>query len=880
MGSPKELQRLQLSEPETVTENISLRSPISSRIWQAEDPTHHLGFTGEDVSMRNFCVSVHGDNELEGGFSFDTEGLLGPSRDDSVDVLSTLPVVEVQEHHSSLQQDDCKTDLKKSEHSESQSYSERSSDGSTFTASQFKEVTHSGLKTSNVAIEREKGDLSTPGHSSKSAIFDSKTSYSDNIPHEPVIAREIQHTAVDSSSDLKSTSSEKAYSNNSSVIEIRLSTTADGSPGCKKTSNDGFSTKAKCELANPSNNLSTQSDRVEYRSIAMSPIVPPGSTTNFTFHSAMESTTISSTNVLTTGKQVSNKDDLSKTTSFELTPPGQDDGINSKVQYRSIAVSPIIPPDGEASFTFQTEPRSLSVQTLQCHGTEKTTGSKSVDSVPKTYSFELTPPNADIGTETRVECKSVAVSPIIPPDGSSFTFQTLNSTSSTTSGLQTHQSGEVLSKTSSFELTPHNQDVWTQADTRAECVSVAVSPIIPPGASSSFTFHTEQKNQVMYREDSGRAEGKGHITEATNPQTQTSTAEKQNQNVGTRSRCVSVAVSPIVPPNNVSSFTFHTEQTFQPAGQTNEKNTRTYSFELTPPDEDAGKNKKVEYRSVAVSPIVPPGGSSFTFQTEQENLPKTYSFELTPPNEDTGGRVGNKVECVSVAISPIVLPQESSTFTFQSYESAPDTGTRPSESIQLKPSNHDVGVQVEISALCTSIAISPIVPLDGACSFVFQSEAISQGAPSTACSHEKPTMKDVEMQVSFSVETKSVATDPMTPIGKSPCTSYPEVRVKESKGDHPEPVREVSWDEKGMTWEVYGASMEVEVLGMAIQKHLEKQIEEHGRQKVMTPQNTRGSSVRGTTGKGETKKQPNASRSFFHCVRRPRCCSRAAPAVE
>ncbi|KAF3838115.1 hypothetical protein F7725_009883 [Dissostichus mawsoni] len=39
-----------------------------------------------------------------------------------------------------------------------------------------------------------------------------------------------------------------------------------------------------------------------------------------------------------------------------------------------------------------------------------------------------------------------------------------------------------------------------------------------------------------------------------------------------------------------------------------------------------------------------------------------------------------------------------------------------------------------------------------------------------------------------------------------------------------EPVQEVSWDEKGMTWEVYGAVVEVAVLGSAIQKHLEKQV--------------------------------------------------------
>ncbi|TNN29536.1 GRIN2-like protein [Liparis tanakae] len=40
------------------------------------------------------------------------------------------------------------------------------------------------------------------------------------------------------------------------------------------------------------------------------------------------------------------------------------------------------------------------------------------------------------------------------------------------------------------------------------------------------------------------------------------------------------------------------------------------------------------------------------------------------------------------------------------------------------------------------------------------------------------------------------------------------------------PVKEVKWDAEGMTWEVYGASVDPEELGVAIQKHLELQIQE------------------------------------------------------
>ncbi|NWI18633.1 GRIN1 protein, partial [Crypturellus soui] len=187
----------------------------------------------------------------------------------------------------------------------------------------------------------------------------------------------------------------------------------------------------------------------------------------------------------------------------------------------------------------------------------------------------------------------------------------------------------------------------------------------------------------------------------------------------------------------------------------------------------------------------------------------------------------------------------------------------------------DMGTQVDSRASLVSVALSPMSPPDGAAAFTFPKREPGSLAPQPV-----PSKKDAEMQVSMPVETRSVATGPMTPVAKSPQTSYPEVHVKGAVEEAPEPIREVSWDEKGMTWEVYGASMEVEVLGMAIQKHLEKQIEEHGRQVVVTPQSTRASSVKGAPRKGEAKRPPSVFRALLQNVRRPRCCSRAGPAME
>ncbi|XP_047663299.1 G protein-regulated inducer of neurite outgrowth 3 [Tachysurus fulvidraco] len=41
------------------------------------------------------------------------------------------------------------------------------------------------------------------------------------------------------------------------------------------------------------------------------------------------------------------------------------------------------------------------------------------------------------------------------------------------------------------------------------------------------------------------------------------------------------------------------------------------------------------------------------------------------------------------------------------------------------------------------------------------------------------------------------------------------------------PLPEVAWDEQGMTWEVYGAAVDMESLGFAIQNHLQHKIQEH-----------------------------------------------------
>lgn len=258
---------------------------------------------------------------------------------------------------------------------------------------------------------------------------------------------------------------------------------------------------------------------------------------------------------------------------------------------------------------------------------------------------------------------------------------------------------------------------------------------------------------------------------------------------------------------------------------------------------------------------------------------------------------------------------------------------------------HNIRTQVSLEVVqCQSAATSPMTPPEGEQAFYFPS---SYGR----CVTEGAETKDAEMQVGQQVEFRSVATAPMTP--RTPvATTFPEIRkaasieekiveeedkteqgkedkkevIKEEqkvteeekeeaaeddtkeaidckeKGEEKgedkgeEPVQEVSWDEKGMTWEVYGAVVEVAVLGSAIQKHLEKQVKKQKLQPSMpppppltpsatplTPEAAQGCSG---SGKGQAGKRGerdgkvrrhrrNPFRQLMENMQQPHCCSRA-----
>ncbi|XP_078267655.1 G protein regulated inducer of neurite outgrowth 1 isoform X2 [Rhinoraja longicauda] len=115
--------------------------------------------------------------------------------------------------------------------------------------------------------------------------------------------------------------------------------------------------------------------------------------------------------------------------------------------------------------------------------------------------------------------------------------------------------------------------------------------------------------------------------------------------------------------------------------------------------------------------------------------------------------------------------------------------------------SQDAEVQVAIQVQSRSIATSPMAPLDN-CPVFRIPEVILRDPPvekPTACPPDIPSVtappkKDVQMQVDITVQCRSVATGPMTPLEKTPLPTLPEVCVEAMEED--EPVREVQWDEK------------------------------------------------------------------------------------
>lgn len=126
--------------------------------------------------------------------------------------------------------------------------------------------------------------------------------------------------------------------------------------------------------------------------------------------------------------------------------------------------------------------------------------------------------------------------------------------------------------------------------------------------------------------------------------------------------------------------------------------------------------------------------------------------------------------------------------------------------------------------------------------------------------------QDAGVQVVPMAVCKAVATSPPLEAPMALHT-FPEVTLGSSLEEEPSPVQDVRWDAEGMTWEVYGAAVDPEVLGVAIQKHLEMQFE----QLKQAPASEDSLSAEGRRG---------PLRAVMQSLRHPSCCGCSSAAPE
>nr|XP_036858394.1 G protein-regulated inducer of neurite outgrowth 2 [Manis javanica] len=126
--------------------------------------------------------------------------------------------------------------------------------------------------------------------------------------------------------------------------------------------------------------------------------------------------------------------------------------------------------------------------------------------------------------------------------------------------------------------------------------------------------------------------------------------------------------------------------------------------------------------------------------------------------------------------------------------------------------------------------------------------------------------QDAGVQAAPMAVCKAVSTSPPleAPVALH---TFPEVTLGSSLEEASSPVRDVRWDAEGMTWEVYGAAVDPEVLGIAIQKHLEMQFE----QLQQAPTSEESLSAEG-------RRWP--LRAVIQSLRCPSCCSCSSEAAE
>ncbi|KAM4555939.1 uncharacterized protein gprin1 [Odontesthes bonariensis] len=487
-----------------------------------------------------------------------------------------------------------------------------------------------------------------------------------------------------------------------------------------------------------------------------------------------------------------------------------------------------------------------------------------------------------------VQCRSVATSPMTPPEGGhSFFFP---STFGNSGG------GEADAKNAEL-----------QVGRQVEFCSVATSPMTPKTPSTTafpeltgreMVQKEEKVKQSWEQRENGQQESLTATKNAASGVKVTledSTQQCKQQRMGSMDQDITILV------------THHGNN-----GEEEEEKSETYFYSTEPEmvkidenEEVGGNNRDIKRDGKENVSVEAPAHVQDESNTHRSKMQPEETRESIKAKDSEA--IENKDACEELTEASVMKPVPESPAPFGC---------------------HNIRTQVSLEVVqCQSAATSPMTPPEGDQAFYFPSSFGKCGSVGT-------DTKDAVLQGGTQVEFRSVATAPMTP--RTPvATTFPEIKkeasledkivVEKDKKKHvledkeearkevaedkkevincsekseekseekcEEPVQEVSWDEKGMTWEVYGAVVEVAVLGSAIQKHLEKQVLKQKGQSSMppppplnpsaTPLILQGGSGKGRSGKrGEqdgkvSRRRRNPFRLLMENMQQPHCCSRA-----
>ncbi|GAA6095465.1 complement component C6, partial [Tachysurus ichikawai] len=485
--------------------------------------------------------------------------------------------------------------------------------------------------------------------------------------------------------------------------------------------------------------------------------------------------------------------------------------------------------------------------------------------------------------KSQYENKSQSEEGVISSDS-----EDLKRSEETVSNVAINQGKSLEKSNSDWDMLPRQQQhIQTQVSLEVIYHSAATSPMTPPEGSTAFFFpyclnKLGNGSELVPVETKDAELAVQTCSVATAPMTPVAT-NAPKQLVETRS----IATAPMTPITTIAP----------------ELQVKTHSVATAPmtPITTIAPGLQIESRSVATAPMTPVAKTAPELQIE------THSVATAPMTPTAKTAPDLQVETRSVAtapMTPIATRAPELRVETRSISTAPMTpiATRAPElrvetrSIATAPMTPIATRAPELQVETRSIATAPMTPIaTRAPELRVETRSIAT-APMTPIATRAPELQ---------VETRSSATAPMSPIilSSPELIPEPEPRVMPCSEDPPEPVQELCWDEKGMTWEVYGAMVEVSVLGSAIQKHLEKQV----LKKQIKPHDTssnqtlplyttdtstpihstppalsassRCSSAKGSRKKDERKgkrgrQRRNPIRLFFRNFRRPNCCSR------